>query len=100
MAFQGQCSGLRNDDRVINTVPYSVEVCATVLEFAFDAAVFDWIIPRHVTDAANFWRDRDAPHSVSEHVRYHRMASFVVGDLASLGGDCLFGANAHIRTLC
>jgi hypothetical protein len=65
-----------------------------------DAAV-DWITPRHVTGAARFWRDRDALHLVSEHVCYHRMASFVVGDgLASRGCDRLFGANAHIRILC
>src|SRR5262249_36932135 len=101
VAFLGQCSGHRNNDRVINTLPYSVEVCfATALKLAFDAAV-DWITPRHVTGAARFWRDRDAPDLVSELVRYHRMASFVVGDgLASRGGDRLFGVNAHIRTLC
>src|SRR5262249_32922537 len=80
VAFLGQCSGHRNNDRVINTLPYSVEVCfATALKLAFDAAV-DWITPRHVTGAARFWRDRDAPDLVSELVRYHRMASFVVGD--------------------
>jgi hypothetical protein len=33
VAFLSKCSGHRNDDRVINTMPYSVDVCfATALE--------------------------------------------------------------------
>src|SRR5262249_42826315 len=91
VAFLGQCSGHRHDDRVINTVAYAVEVrLATELEHADNAPV-DWMTPGHVPIAASLWGDRDAPHFVSEFVRYHRMASFVVGNgLASPSVDRFF----------